>query len=183
MNTRNPSDTGGLILIAGTELARGHQSPISHMVQVCLKMNILITEPVSTINYCVPISGLTGGHSWDLCSSRMSLFLNSTITVLIIFPLSIILYFLLRSICLLTWQCNWQVSNQSNRREIIAIFIITQRLLRFNYSGSNMRVMILLSLVLSLPWLCLTTLLLADQLNTWALAINCVCEGLEISRK
>lgn len=102
-------------------------------------------------------------------------FSNSTITVIIIFPLSIISYFLLRSICLLTWQCNyWQVSNQSNRREIIAIFIITQRLLRFNYSGSNMRVMILLSLVLSLPWLCLTTLLLADQLNTWALAINCV---------
>lgn len=74
MNTRNPSDTGGLILIAGTELARGHQSPISHMVQVCLKMNILITEPVSTINYYVPISGLTGVPSCNHCSSRMSLF-------------------------------------------------------------------------------------------------------------
>lgn len=80
---------------------------------------------------------------------RCLYFLNSTITVTTIFPLSIMSYFLPRSICLLTWQYNWQVSNQSNRREIIAIFIITQRLLRFNYSGSNMRVMILLSLLIS----------------------------------
>lgn len=76
VNTRNPLDTGGLILIAGTdtEPARGHQSPISLMVQVCFKMNILITKPASTINYYVPISGLTGGHSSDLRSSQMSLF-------------------------------------------------------------------------------------------------------------